>query len=329
MASKLVWKSCEIYSKIYQSLWDAPMLYNPITHKTIFLRNPRQYRVWTYLIYMTAISFYSFLACGIICLWINEKPIPNSVLIPSCFGSGVCFLVLLGPIFANRCQTACYVLNQGSVLEENFTKEQEKPKRQRHYFGTALVIIVTVSGVIPVFYCLTESLTSYFIVNAFMFKSKFSLVPLSILLFRKIVLFIMVFEFCRLVFGILVSLILFIKVGHLMVCEYSKLGKRAILKCNLSDFQQYFNCYVALMIFVNVAEVTLATLIAISMTGGMFGVVCCNYVTIKMQTTIPKPYYFFFPIISIVILSMISASLPQAVKVHDDSHSNVEYCMQQ
>jgi len=79
------------------------------------------------------------------------------------------------------------------------------------------------------------------------------------------------------------------------------------------------NSYVSLMILLRVAEITVAGIVAVLMTGGMFGVVCSNYVTIKMQSTIPKPYYFFFPIISIVILFVISVTLPQAVKLYEQS----------
>jgi len=243
MDSKLLCKSLEIYSKIYQSLWDPPMLYNPTNHRITFLKHPRQYRVWTNLIRATTIFFYTFLCCGFICRSKNQKAIPSFVLIPSCLGCGVCFIVFLGSLFATHSTTATYILNQASTLEENFAKLQKKKKAKMEtdYFGAAIIFTVAVSGVIPIFYSVTESLTTYFIYNAFMLKTKFAMLPLLILLFRKLVLFIMVFEFCRIVFGILLCTILCVKVGHFMLYECCKQRKTAMRKSNILIFGDYFN----------------------------------------------------------------------------------------
>jgi len=287
------------------------LLYNPTEYRVTFLKDPRQYRVWSYLIYTAAIYFYSFLGCGIFCLWINQKSIPSNVLIPSFLGCGVCFIGQLS-------QNVEKLRATSSIRHLHLRKTIRKDIQKRNQ-GTAVILTVATSGVIPALYSLTESFTSYFIYNAVTFKTMFAILPILISLIRKLILQIIVFEFCIIGFGTIISLILIVKVGHLILCEYCKLGKKAMRQCNIISFMHYYNSYIAVMIFLRVAEITFAALTTVLMSGGMFGVVCSNYVTIKMQSTIPMPYYLFFPIVSIVILSLISASLTQGGKVYEQS----------
>jgi len=326
MATELLWKTGEFYSKIYQTLWKAPITYNPQIHRLTFVTDPKQFRAWTLVIFISSLSYFSFLMAGLSILIQSNKPIPKSVSLPSLLGCLVCFSIFVSPFLAKYGSTVCYSLNQGAGLEESFLQRHPncKPFKKRDYLGITLLFAVVFSGFIPIFYSLAESVTGYLLFNAFFEKKSYGLITICIIIFRKVTLYIMVYEFCRIVFGILLIAIMCMEAGYFVLCQFSSHGEKAILKCDTRSIDYYFHTYKAFVILVQIVEKAAAFVVGCLMSGGMFGCVCCNFVTLKMRVVIPKPYYYFFPAISVVILSMVSFTLPQAVKFHEKSDSLVK-----
>jgi len=235
----------------------------------------------------------------------------------------VCLDIFVSSFLAKYGITVCYSLNQAIKLEGSFLGRHPncKPKKKRDYLGTSLIVTVILSAFIPIFYALAESGTGYLVFNAFIKRKSYGWISISIIVFRKVGLFLMVFEFCRIVFGVLLVAIMCAEGGYFIVCQLSSHGEKAILKCNVKSINYCFYSYNGVVLMVQIVEKTSAFVIATLMFGGMLGLVFCNFVTVKMRMVVPKPYYYFFPAISVVILIMVSFTLPQAVKFHEKSHS--------
>jgi len=328
MSTELLWKTGELYSKIYQSFWTAPAEYNPRTHRLNYCKNPREYRIWTRILYSASAVNFCFYVCLVFRIYkliVSKQPIPIVTISFSFLGGIVLILDSIAPIFVKYLETVCYVANQGAEIEESYMRirPDAKSNLKTDYIGISMYAIMAFSPLLSVGCTLMESTTKFLVFGLMSGRTELEIIAVMIVVFRKIFLCLMAFEASRIIFGLLLLLIISEEGTFFLLNQYRLIGERAIEKLNMRLVHYSMNSYNSALILLSISEYILAFVIVALMSGGLAAFVVLMTITLKMHSIIPKPYYYLSPVTAVITLLFISFTLPQAVKVYDLSMSLV------
>jgi hypothetical protein len=137
------------------------------------------------------------------------------------------------------------------------------------------------------------------------------LISISCSVIWRMVKFTIIFETCRSLCGGLFMLILIIEIVLKVVPDIMRLGLK-----NGGRIRKYCEWYNRIILCSLANQTGMANFISLLMGVGLILSVASNTVAIKLHSVVPKPFYFLFPGVSVLILFMINCTLPRGIEVN-------------
>jgi hypothetical protein len=319
MITDLMWFAGTIFHNTFQRFWRVPIRFDPERRYFVYDLDVNEFKRWKFrnvycastvallisvegllnaLNQTGSISYFRVVALSMsICVAITNLAIPRMII-----------------LYGERAMSS---LNQMVFIEKEVKADYPKLFVHKRWDIRGLLLCGAASffGILPylVIFIPSRNVLSL-TVNEFLgTENQFLrlLVSTSCSVIWGMVKFTVIFETCRSLCGGLFMFILIIEVILQVVPDITRLGlKRG---CRIMKYCEWYN-RIVLCSLAN--QKGMANLISLLMGAGLILSVASNTVSIKLHSVVPKPFYFLFPGIAVLILFSINSTLPRGIKVN-------------
>jgi hypothetical protein len=320
MTTDLMWFAGTIYHNTFQRFWRIPIRFDPERRYFVYDLDVKEFKRW---------KFRNVYCASTVALLISVEGLLNAlnqtgnisyfrvVTITMSICESITNLAIPRMIILYG-ERAMSSLNHMVCIEREVKADYPKLFVHKRWDIRGLLLCGAASffGILPYFYLIffpsrnVLSLT----VNEFLgTENQFLrlLVSTSCSVIWRMVKFTVLFETCRSICGGLLMFILIIEIILKVVPDVMRLGLK-----KGGRIRKYCEWYNRIVLCSIANQTGIANLISLLMGAGLILSVASNTVAIKLHSVVPKPFYFVFPGVSVLILFMINFTLPRGIKVN-------------
>jgi hypothetical protein len=310
MSTELMWRSAWLYSKLFQTYWNLPLIFNYSEKRTSFHTRSRGARIWkigiNYVLGYLNLFLYSFATFAFMSVGDSSAAFLCIVQVTI-----IAMNIVFGYLVLGHGDHVSYSLNQLINLEVTMKSLQcKKVKRSApDRIGTVLLFMTVTLGLLPYLACLTVPVYGipYLLVDVK------GLTKTLEFLMRRAFIFIVLIEICRTTCGMLLAIIIAVK-----IIQQVSIDLRVMVQKQYYRFSQYINVYNGLIIILQQIIDFISPAIAGLMTAGFGFCVSSNFATLKVRPdTFPFPFFYIFPLLAICTPILINIALPEAILCHE------------
>jgi hypothetical protein len=309
-----MWRACSLYTSLFDILWKYPITFSYSEKRTKYNTTSVGVKIWKLGIIHTLIYFDLVLHTFATLAYIAAGDYVSAFLCGidvsvSYMNILFCYLVLWYG------EQASISLNYLITLEENIRSlvsikdKKERNRTKPDSIGRSLLALTATLGCVPYVGFLGIPLPNI----PFLSTEGSGLAKATVSVLRRILFFVTHFEFARMICGTLLGIIISVQIVKQISIELTKNVIRRYFM-----FNQYLSVYNGLIIILQQSCAILSSVAAYLMAAGFGICVTSNLITLKFRTnTIPFPFFYFFPLFSVIAPLVINFVLPEAILCHE------------
>jgi hypothetical protein len=310
MSTELMWRACSLYTSLFDFCWKYPIAFSYSEKRTNFNTTSGGVRIWKVGIIHTLIYFdlllHTFAALAYIAAGDFVSAFLCGIDVSVSFMNILfCYLVLL---YGEQVSTS---INYLITLEENVRLLTVKKKRNKKpdSLGRILIALTVALGCLPYVAFLGIPLPNI----PFFTVEGNGLAKVTESFLRRILFFVTHFEFARVICVTLLGIIICVQIIKRISIELKE-----TVQIRYFRFNQHLRVYNGLIITVQQSTDFLSPVVAYLMAAGFGICVTSNLITLKFRTdTIPFPFFYFFPVFSVIAPLVINFVLSEAILCHE------------
>jgi hypothetical protein len=320
MSTPLIWVAGEIYHTMFQQFWRYPMRYSPQRKLLMYDLDVKEFRRWKFRNMYCAGTILLLISVEKLSTAMKQDKVPYFQIVLYCMCIFLSLLNMVIPRLLIRYgELATSSINFVLLTERDIKAAYPEMFVTRRWDIRGLLLCAAASflAIVPYFSLLFIPKRNILSLMANrLFRSVENsytefLVSIPCYIIFGVVKFIVVFETCRSLCAIFLLCTLITEVMQKMMSDIMELGSKSH-----SRFRQLCAWYNGIILCTITNHIGLANVVSVLMGAGLVLSVVSNTVTIKLHSVVPKPFYFLFPGVSILIPFMINATLPSGINIH-------------